>query len=419
MEDASLSAEERSVVNHLKVHHFREDTGRFVVPPLRKPDAQPLGESHSQAIRRFLSLDHSLYAKGQFADFNAIMKEYFDMGQVPSDNLQRPHQDTFYLPMHAVQKESSSTTKLRAVFDASAKSSTRVSLNDTLQVGPTVHSSLINVLLRFRSYHIALTSDMSRMYRAVLLTPFDRDFHHFVWRSSPNEQLSGYRMTRVTFGVSTSSFAANMSMKQDAIDFGTAYPLAAKAVNESFYVDDCLSGASTIKETIELRQQLQDLFLRAGFLLCKWHSSELAVLKHIPPDLKDPQLMQPIPNLGEYTKTLGIEWNAAMDHFRLTVTKLPPLEHVSKQFLVSDVAKTFDILGFPQQVKILLQQLWELKVDWDDTVPPQIHDDWLQWRAELDLLSHKLIPRYYFSKSVDVASIQLHGFAMLVSSISV
>ena len=62
------------------------------------------------------------------------------------------------------------------------------------------------------------------------------------------------------------------------------------------------------------------------------------------------------------------------------------------------------------KVKILLQQLWELKVGWDDTVPPQIHDDWLQWRAELDLLSRKPIPRYYFSKSACVASVQLHGF---------
>ena len=417
MENASLSAEERSVVNHFKAHHFREDDGRFVVPLPRKPDAQSLGESRSQAIRRFLSLERSLYTKGQFADFNAVMKEYFEMGhaeRVPLIDLQKPYQDTFYLPMHAVRKESSSTTKIRAVFDASAKSSTGVSLNDTLQVGPTVHSSLIDVLLRFRSHRIALTSDVSRMYRAVKLIPSDRDFHRFVWRSSPREQLTDYRMTRVTFGISASSFAANMSVKQNAVDFGTEYPLAAKAVDESFYVDDCLSGSDTIEEAIKLRQQLQDLFSRAGFLLRKWHSSELAVLKHIPPDLKDPQLMQPIPNPGEYTKTLGIEWNASMDHFRLTVAKLPPLEHVSKRFLVSDVAKTFDILGWFSpamvKVKILLQQLWELKVDWDDTVPPQIRDSWLQWRAELHLLSHKLIPRYYFSKMVDVASLQLHGF---------
>ena len=416
VETVSLSAEERSVVNHFKVHHFRED-GRFVVPLPRKPDAQPLGESRSQAVRRYLSLERSLTAKDQFADVDDVMKEYFDMGhaeRVPAADLSKPHHDTFYLPMHIVRKESSSTTKLRAVFDASAKSSTGVSLNDTLQVGPTVHSALIDVLLRFRSHRVALTSYISRMYRAVKLVPSDRDFHRFVWRSSPGEQLSDYRMTRVTFGVSASSFAANMSVKQNAIDFGVEYPLAAKAVNDSFYVDDCISGADTVDEAITLQQQLQELFSKAGFLLRKWRSSELTVLERIPPDLRDSQSMQQIPNTGEYTKTLGIEWNSSKDHFRLTIAKLPPIEHVSKRFLVSDVAKTFDILGWFSptmiKVKILLQQLWELKVSWDDTVPPHIHADWLQWRAELDLLSRKLIPRYYFSKSVDVASIQLHGF---------
>ena len=110
MENASLSTEERSVVNHFKAHHFREDN--FVVPLPRKPD---LGESRSQAIRRFLSLECSLYTKGQFADFNAVMKEYFEMGhaeRVPLIDLQKPYQDTFYLPMHAVRKESSLTTKI-------------------------------------------------------------------------------------------------------------------------------------------------------------------------------------------------------------------------------------------------------------------------------------------------------------------
>ena len=105
-----------------------------------------------------------------------------------------------------------------------------MSLNDTLLVGPTVHSSLIDVLLRFRFYRVAITTDVSRMYRAVELTPSDRDLHRFVWRNDPDEQLRDYRMTRVTFGVSASSFAANMSVKQNATDLALEYPQAAVAV---------------------------------------------------------------------------------------------------------------------------------------------------------------------------------------------
>ena len=56
------------------------------------------------------------------------------------------------------------------------------------------------------------------MYRAIELSAEDRDFHRFVWRSSPADVLKDFRMTRLTFGVSASSFAANMSVKQNALD---------------------------------------------------------------------------------------------------------------------------------------------------------------------------------------------------------
>ena len=92
-------------------------------------------------------------------------------------------------------------TKIRAVFDASAKSSTGVSLNDTLLVGPTVHPPLVDVLLRFRLHRVALTTDVSRMYRGIELPLLDRDLHRFVWRDDISEPVRDYRMTRVTFGV--------------------------------------------------------------------------------------------------------------------------------------------------------------------------------------------------------------------------
>ena len=200
------------------------------------------------------------------------MQEYFDMKHaevVPFEDLMKPEDRVFYFPMHAVYKQSSSTTKIRAVFDASAKSSSGVSLNDILLVGPTIHPPLIDVLLRFRLHRIALTADVSKMYRAVELTDEDKDLHRFVWRSRPTDTLQDYRMTRVTFGVSASSFAANMSVWQNAIDSAHEYPLAARVVEDSFYVDDCLSGADDVENAITLYDQLRKLFQRGGFLLRK------------------------------------------------------------------------------------------------------------------------------------------------------
>ena len=112
---------------------------------------------------------------------------------------------------------------------------------------------------------------------------------------------------------------------------------------------------------------------------------------------------------------MGIEWNSLSDHFLLTVSELSPLDGLTKRILVSDVAKTFDVLGWfsPStiKVKILLQRLWECKIDWDEPVPVPIRDAWLRWRSELHILSTKLIPRYYFSKNACVQSVELHGFS--------
>ena len=157
--ESNLSPEERSVVQHYRESHSRTEDGRFIVPLPQKP---PLGESRTQAVRRFLSLERSLHSKNQFKEFSDVMDEYFKLEHaelVPVADLQKSPKQTFYLPMHAVHKEHSTTTKLRVVFDASAKSATGVLLNDTLLVGPTVHSPLIDVLLRFRFHHIAITAD--------------------------------------------------------------------------------------------------------------------------------------------------------------------------------------------------------------------------------------------------------------------
>ena len=69
------------------------------------------------------------------------------------------------MPIHAVWKESSTTTKLRVVFDASAKSTSGSSLNDQFLVGPTVHPPLIDVLIRFQCHKVVITVDVSKMYR--------------------------------------------------------------------------------------------------------------------------------------------------------------------------------------------------------------------------------------------------------------
>ena len=178
-------------------------------------------------------------------------------------------------------------------------------------------------------------------------------------------------------------------------------------------MDDGLTGADSIGAAIELQQQLQNLFGKGGFLLRKWNSSEAAVVQSIDPDLRDQQFLHTFSESDEYTKTLGVEWNACLDQFRLVITELSPQETLTKRVLTSDIAKIFDVLGWIAPVtvkaKILLQRLWEESVHWDDPVPEQT---WFKWRSELPCLMEKLIPRCYFPKMLMLYSNNSMGFPM-------
>ena len=135
-----------------------------------------------------------------------------------------------------------------------------------------------------------------------------RDLHRFVWRRNEHDTLKDYRMTRLTFGVSASSFAVNMAVKQNAILYEKSHPRAALAIHESFYVDDGLTGASSVSEAVSLhRPELQELFEKAGFRLRKRKSNEPAALQHLPSHLVDQNSSQQLPVDSEFTKVLGVE----------------------------------------------------------------------------------------------------------------
>lgn len=242
-----LSPADRLLVPDYDQSHKRDDTGPFVVRLPFKPQGPPLGQSQPLTLRRFLSLDRRLQRFDKSQDYATVINEYFTLGhakRVPEADLNKPALHSFYLAHHAVYKDSASTP-LRVVFDGSMKTTTGVSLNDQLLVGPTVHPPLNDVLIRFRQHPYVLTTDVSKMYRAVALAPEDTDFHWFSWREKAPDPVVDYRMTRVTFGIASAPFLATNSGLHLAEQNESELPLAAKAVKESFYVDDGLPSVET------------------------------------------------------------------------------------------------------------------------------------------------------------------------------
>ncbi len=239
----NMTSEETRAVEHFHDTHQRTADGRFIVKLPRKEPPPPLGQSKSTAIRRFLRNEKSLRAKGQLEQFQTMMNEYFYAEVVPDNQLNKPECETYYFPIHGVVKEASMTMKLRAVFDASCKTSSGYALNDQLIPGPNLYPLLTTVLNRFRMFQVSLTADISKMFREILLHTSERDFHRFIHRQESGQLVSA-RMKRLTFGVTTSPFLATQTLHKLADLCEGKHPRVSQLIKSSFYVDDCLAGAA-------------------------------------------------------------------------------------------------------------------------------------------------------------------------------
>ncbi|GFX47443.1 DUF1758 domain-containing protein [Trichonephila clavipes] len=145
--DASnLSEEDQRVEKFYLDHTRRNRDGRYVVSlPFKNDNA--LGDSKVQAKRRFFSLEKRLQANPELRDrYVKFMQDYEHLGHmqlVPNSELSKPSSKCFYLPHFGVVREQSETTKLRVVFDASAKTDSNLSLNDILHTGPKLQMNYL------------------------------------------------------------------------------------------------------------------------------------------------------------------------------------------------------------------------------------------------------------------------------------
>ncbi|GFW79241.1 DUF1758 domain-containing protein [Trichonephila clavipes] len=201
--------------------------------------------------------------------------------------------EAYYLPHHAVLRDSS-TTKLRVVFDASAKSTSEYSLNDILMVGPRVQRDVYPILLSFRKFQIAVCADLEKMFRQIRISSEDTNWQRILWRDNPKEKVKEYRLTIVTYGTSCAPYLSTRTLTQLAFDERERYPLASFATLHHFYVDDLLSGAATEKEAVELVWQLKGMMRKGGCNLRKWQSNSEIVIKEVAEnkDLKRCKMMK-------------------------------------------------------------------------------------------------------------------------------
>lgn len=408
----ALTIDEMNCEEHFRQTVQRDSTGRIIVklPFVQQPSV--LGESKDIALSRFRSVERRLKAnpelKQQYIEF---MEEYIQLGHMEEINIDDLDPPYYFLPHHCVLKPDSTTTKLRVVFDGSAKTTNNVAINEILHTGPKVQEDLFSILLRFRLPRFVFTADIEKMYRQILVDPDDRKFQVIWWRDNENKPMKCYRLRTVTYGLTTAPYLAIKSLHHIAQQNAEMYPLGSKCLRKNLYVDDAMAGSNSLQEALMIQEQLNKILQSAGFKLRKWCANHPALLQGIPQKDKAPQL-----DIGNdencSIKTLGLTWHPKSDEFEITTTPGSDDTKLTKRKILSEIAQIFDPLGLINPIvvtaKIFFQQLWTLKLHWDAAIPMELHTQWVNFRKGLNSLNIVKLARHV--GTAGAKSVQLHAF---------
>ncbi|XP_070170845.1 uncharacterized protein [Polyergus mexicanus] len=224
-----LSEEDKKCEQHFIETHQRAEDGRYIIRlPFKTNPPLDIEASRETAALLYSKLEQRLRKNPDLAKpYHSFLNEYKSMGHMESVSDENPtlnHQ--VYIPHHPVLRESSSTTKLRVVFNASCKTSNGSTLNNHLMTGPKLQRDLSSIILRWRQFRYVYTADIEKMFRQIRVHRDDVDFLRIFWRSNINSPIRSYRLLTVTYGTAPAPYLAMRVINQLAIDEGHSFPKA-------------------------------------------------------------------------------------------------------------------------------------------------------------------------------------------------
>ena len=306
--------------------------------------------------------------------YGAIIDEQERRGFIERVDCSKQHGSVHYIPHHPVRKESS-TTPIRIVYDCSCKQSPNSpSLNDCLDPGPPFLNDLCAILLRFRQYNFAFSSDIEKAFLHVHLDETDRDFTRFLWLSNLSDASSSFitfRFKVVLFGATCSPFmlnaALNYHLTKNRSDIS-------QDILRNLYVDNLVSGCHTEGTAIKYFTKSRSLLRSATFNLRSWASNSHCLMntavEHQVADTNNP------------IKVLGLWWDVQQD-LLIALPKSDTTAYanaVTKREILKWIASIFDPLGLITPVtisaKLFLQQLWQKELGWDAELSADLCKTW-------------------------------------------
>ena len=338
-----------------------------------------------------------------------------------------------YLPHHPVIRKTAETTKLRIVFDESAKvRKDAPSLNDCLHVGPPLAPLMFDVLVRFREHKVVLVREIQKAFLRIEVNREDRNYLRFLWVKNvlaEEPEVEIFRFCRVIFGCGPSPFLLNVTLRHHFCKYADDDPQFVRKMRDGLYVDDLVSGGKMVKEAFELYWKTRMRLIQGGFSMHKWRSNDMGLMVKInttreenvhPHDDNDVAYAKS--SLGNVQdaadKVLGIFWNKTDDTLKFNlegianyVTQL----EVTKHNVLSTLAKVFDPLGVISPLilpaKTLFQEICVQQKGWDDQLDGDLRNKWKLWLNDMKRVNEIILKRcLYQNIHEETLECWLHGF---------
>ena len=374
------------------------------------------------------------------AEYDAIIREQLETGIIERvDKDAEQLENCHFLPHHCVLRHDHDTTKVRIVFDGSARESKHTpSINDVLALGDNFMPHLFDTIIRFRSHTIGLTGDLQKAFHQISINESDRDYLRFLWVDNVAKlepAVVQLRFCRLPFGLKPSPSILGATLNKHASLFENTESHIAQII-KNMYADDLSCGADSANAVLEIMHKAKAIMRQAGFNLCKFKSNDPEVRSEIAKlevATKDCEVKQHVEDSETFTlstiglphqegesntKVLGINWDTNSDRFFFELSKviefaasLPP----TKRSLLKIAAKIFDPLGclsvYTINLNILFQQLCFSKLSWDEELKGDTRVHYDKLLHDMDVLQGAYIPRSLFLKGKGVSSVQFHAFS--------
>ncbi|XP_037299013.1 uncharacterized protein LOC119190698 [Manduca sexta] len=410
-----VSDADRRAIATLKTSIRKIDCGYEVGLPWRQ-DNTAMPPSYNAALRRLRQIEHKMDASPEFArEYTAQVNNLIEKGYaVRCDGSESSSPVCWYLPHFAVQNPNK-PGKQRLVFDAAATSH-GVSLNDHLLEGPDMLMSLPGIMFRFRESAVAVTADIQEMFLRIKIRAEDQSAQQFLWRGNDRTNPpQRFKMTSMIFGAASSPFMAHFVRNHNANDACAAVSQSSGGHHQISLYGRLGGQLRYTRRSARSHRGKRRRCTRRRDSLCAVGTRTTRCACDVPP--QSCARISPR-NWGEHqhSKILGLRWDPERDELGFSNEPSPERSKTRKcarppREALSTVMSIYDPLGllsvYTIRAKIILQNLWRLKMSWDERVPEEDGKLFATWLSQLSAIGQLRIPRHYGPTSHE-RRIELH-----------